>query len=440
MILYRKGRSNVLHRKGRSRNVSKIAGLQLDSFRGGLESAFSIGEQLLTSYKDKIIEVLEDDGSTTAEFGTVNGVLDTASLLTFVGANNGYVVGIYDQKSGVKTAISTSAQQILIVNAGSLVSYTAKYLLEIPQNTALTVSGIASCNRMKNLSMVDYIGFKGAKSIIGYSQDYVFPINCSAGLMDFSITNGSNVFWYLQDGTVSTSSRPGATLGTGVSYLFATNIINNNIDIHANNNPGGYIGNTKNLPRLTYILNLYNCTNHEGLISDLPRVTYLLEISGNAKLVGSTSDLSRVTYYLGVTSVVLMTGDIVNLPRVTDVCTVRNDTLLTGDISDFPKVNTLSSIYYCNLLTGSLANMSAAGYFNAENCNLLTGIYTPLPTSNNITLSGTNMSPNDTDQTLINLNTITATTGTIYYKNNRTSASDAAVAALIAKGWSLNPV
>lgn len=390
MILYRKGRSNVLHRKGRSRNVSKIAGLQLDSFSGGLESAFSIGEQLLTSYKGKIIEVLEDDGSTTAEFGTVKGVLDTASLLTFVGANNGYVVGIYDQKSGVKTAISTSAQQILIVNAGSLVSYTAKYLLEIPQNTALTVSGIASCNRMKNLSMVDYIGFKGAKSIIGYSQDYVFPINCTAGLMDFSISG--TVFWYLVGGTTSTSVRPGATLGAGVSYCFSVSMLGNTIVVSSMLTEARYVGEPKDIPRLTYDFELYNNSNFVGNMIDMPRTLRSFDITLTTKLSGSIDDIPITSKYLDMYGSNLLTGNIANLPRVST-------------------------------------------YIRVQACTQLSGIYNPSATVNNLYFGQTAMTSNDTDQTIINLAAITTVVsgGVLQVKNNRTAASDAAVASLAGK-------
>ena len=58
-----------------------------------------------------------------------------------------------------------------------------------------------------------------------------------------------------------------------------------------------------------------------------------------------------------------------------------------------------------------------------------------------IQLDGTAMSPNDTDQTLIALDANTArTNGNMSIVANRTSASDAAYNALIARGWTITEI
>lgn len=364
-------------------------GKLLDKYKDQLQFAFSISEQLLSSYKGNIIEVLEDDGGTTKEFKPSKTIGN--EILDFVGANDGYIVGIYDQKTGIKNVIATSSQQIKIVDAGTLVNLTAKYSLEIPQYTTLTVSGIASCNRMKNLSSKNYIGFKGAKSVVGYTNDYVFPVNCGAGLMDFYV--GGTNFWYDADGNTNTSNRPGVTLvNAGVSYAFNLDMLTHEIIDYGTN--ANFIGSLKDLPKTTTSLNLEDCTNVTGQTQDYPKVTNTLYVNNNS----------------------LVTGDISNLPKATTSIYCQNLPLVTGDLANVVPVSVL-----CRF----------------DGCTNVTGIYTPGAGCQYVLVSGTNMSANDTDQTIINTNALGTSSGLLWHRNNRTSASDAAVTALLSRGWTV---
>jgi hypothetical protein len=345
------------------RIIMSTVPLPLDKYKYEMQFAYSINSQLLSSYTGNIIEVIEDDGGTTKEFKATSSL--QTDILSFVGANNGYIVGIYDQISGIKTTISTGSQQIQIVNAGTYVNLTNKYSLEIPRYTMLTVSGISACNRMKNLSLASYIAFKGEKSVDSYTNDYVYPIKCSAGLMDFSITNGTNVFWYNVDGGTSTSNKPSSTLtNAGNTYLFATNMLANNITINDNNT------------------NTTTVQNYIGVVSDLPRLT------GNL--------------------------------------TLDHATLLIGSISSLPSVINLS-VVNCTGLIGSFNNFKTYKTFSAAYLNV-SGDYTPASNCELLIIHHVGMSSADIDQTLINCaNVITMTGKTMYIDNRRTSASDAAI-------------
>lgn len=92
--------------------------------------------------------------------------------------------------------------------------------------------------------------------ISNYSDDYVFPILCGSGLMDFEITNGDDVHWYLQDDSESSDSRPSQNLGVGTNYLFATNITDNDIEINDNNTNENYTGSLEDMPKIGYLLSL----------------------------------------------------------------------------------------------------------------------------------------------------------------------------------------
>lgn len=384
-------------------------GLQLDIYLDQLQFAYSLKEQLLSSYTGNIIEVLEDGSDTTKEFKPSTNLPN--EILDFCSVNNGYIVGVYDQINGVKTSITTASQQIQIVDTGDYINFTAKYLLEIPQKTLLTISGIACCNRMKNLLMVNYIGFKDQKSVSGYGNDYVYPLNCSAGTMTFDITGTLERLYYFCNDTISLVYKPTVTLPTGVNYLFSLGMLSSFVEMALVGDK--FIGNTADLPRFLEKISLNNCVNVTGKFIDLPRVSYSIDLY-NVRIDDNVADLPRVSFGCGLTLAINITGAVIDLPRVSDSI----------------------SIYGANKVTGSFADMPLTRYHRHRNCNLLGGVLPLLPISNYIDVAGTNaMTSNDTDTLLINLAEITTVTsgGQLWIKNNRTSASDAAVASLAGK-------
>jgi hypothetical protein len=291
-------------------------------------------------------------------------------ILTFCNGSSGYISGYYDQKTGVKTTISTSGQRQQIVDNG-IWTYlnTTKYLLEIPQNTTLTMTGLSCTNRANNLLCMNYIGFKGSKTISGYSQDYVFPINCSAGLMDFGWTNLSNIYWYLAGGSSSTNARPGATLDAGVSYSFGTNMVANNITLNCYNTGVRYIGDLKDFPRLKYIL----------VIDDLVNIT----------------------------------GDIIDAPKVSLNFSGWHARYINGDFANAPITSYSFQIPYSNI----------SGVYHASNTSIYIILNNTLMTSNDT----------DQTLIYLAANTTIVSGGVLYIKANRTFASDAAVASLTGK-------
>lgn len=68
------------------------------------------------------MKVRRSSDNATQDIGFVGGVLDTASLLTFVGANNGFVTTWYDQSgNGNHATQATTANQPQIVVSGAVV-------------------------------------------------------------------------------------------------------------------------------------------------------------------------------------------------------------------------------------------------------------------------------------------------------------------------------
>jgi PKD repeat protein len=99
-------------------NYIQINGL-LDSFPNAA-AAYSLRLMRL-GYTGSAIRVRRSNDNAEQDIGFVNDVLDTAALLAFVGANNGFVVTWYDQSgNGVNATQGTQANQPQIVSSGSV--------------------------------------------------------------------------------------------------------------------------------------------------------------------------------------------------------------------------------------------------------------------------------------------------------------------------------
>jgi hypothetical protein len=91
----------------------------LDSYTTDLWGAYGL-ELLRGNYSGSAIRVRRSSDDTEQDIGFSSGILDTASLATFVGANDGFIVTWYDQSGGGNhLSQATASQQPKIVDAGS---------------------------------------------------------------------------------------------------------------------------------------------------------------------------------------------------------------------------------------------------------------------------------------------------------------------------------
>lgn len=82
--------------------------------------AYSV-RKLRTAYSGAALRVRRSSDNAESDIGFVSNQLDTASLLSFVGAGNGFVTTWYDQSgNGENITQTTAAYQPRIVNAGVL--------------------------------------------------------------------------------------------------------------------------------------------------------------------------------------------------------------------------------------------------------------------------------------------------------------------------------
>jgi hypothetical protein len=97
----------------------------LDTYTGAT-SAYSL-RKLRTAYSGSCIRVRRSSDSASQDIGFVNNVLDTTSLLSFVGSNDGHVSIFYDQSGNAYNFEQTTLDyQPKIVSAGSLLTKNSK--------------------------------------------------------------------------------------------------------------------------------------------------------------------------------------------------------------------------------------------------------------------------------------------------------------------------
>jgi hypothetical protein len=90
----------------------------LDSFTTSLWGVYGL-RRLRSTYAGSCLRVRRSSDNAEQDIGFSSGLLDTASLLSFIGANSGFIVNWYDQSGAAKNiAQSTAANQPRIVNAG----------------------------------------------------------------------------------------------------------------------------------------------------------------------------------------------------------------------------------------------------------------------------------------------------------------------------------
>jgi hypothetical protein len=101
--------------------MPKAQPLLLDLFPNA-SVAYSL-RKLRTAYSGSAIRVRRSSDNTEQDIGFVGNNLDTASLLTFCGAGNGFVTTWYDQSTNANNATqATAASQAQIVSVGAVIT------------------------------------------------------------------------------------------------------------------------------------------------------------------------------------------------------------------------------------------------------------------------------------------------------------------------------
>jgi hypothetical protein len=140
--------------------ASTTPSLLLDTYTGAAV-AYSL-RQLRTAYTGAAIRVRRSSDNAEQDIGFVGNNLDTASLLTFCGAGNGFVTTWYDQSTNGKNATqAASANQPRIVNGGSVILENGKPAVDFDgindflSNTSFDASSAAAMSNIRVYSTND---------------------------------------------------------------------------------------------------------------------------------------------------------------------------------------------------------------------------------------------------------------------------------------------
>lgn len=156
--------------------------------------AYSL-RKLRSAYTGSAIRVRRSSDNTEQDFGFVGNDLDTASLLTFCGAGNGFVTTWYDQSGNAKdTTQTTAANQPRIVNAGSLDSVNGKTaILGDGSNDTLFNNTLSLSNPSSIFTVVDKVGTSGIFGLFN-------SLNNQSGAFNLTTTG----YTFYQNGAVFT--------------------------------------------------------------------------------------------------------------------------------------------------------------------------------------------------------------------------------------------
>jgi len=161
-----------------SRTSASGGSLLLDTYPSAA-AAYSL-RKLRTAYTGAAIRVRRSSDNTETDIGFVAGVLDTATLLTFCGANNGFVSVWYDQSGNGVNAIQTlaAAQPAVVLNG-----------LLILQNTKPSINfdgGSQNLRRTGTMPLIERSFVVVAKQSTSQQDAGLFSFRPSGGGRDFN--------------------------------------------------------------------------------------------------------------------------------------------------------------------------------------------------------------------------------------------------------------
>jgi len=99
---------------------------------------YSVARQLVTG-ATSAIRVRRSSDNAEQDIGFTAGELDQSALTTFVGANNGFVVYVYEQDGGTAISQTTSTAQPRIVISGSVVTSGGKPAMDFDGSSDVMV-------------------------------------------------------------------------------------------------------------------------------------------------------------------------------------------------------------------------------------------------------------------------------------------------------------
>jgi hypothetical protein len=189
-------------------------------------AAYSV-RLLRTAYAGSAIRVRRSSDNAEQDIGFSSGNLDTSSLLSFVGANNGFVTTWYDQSGNALNAIqTTAANQPQIVSSGTILTENSKPSVRFNGSYMIISSVLLNSTNLScyyvTLPKTTYT-FGGILTNKGFGVDNSNAINfLNNGKIDM-VYNGT--FAFVTQLNVQTSLFQGTALWNTTNITLRTNSV-----------------------------------------------------------------------------------------------------------------------------------------------------------------------------------------------------------------------
>ena len=247
----------------------------LDTYSGAA-TAYSAARRLSSTYTGSLIRVRRSSDNTEQDIGyTAGNLLDEAALTSFVGANNGFIVTIYDQSGNTKNATQpTAAYQPRIVVSGAINKLgTIPYAETYGKNLKNTQTNTAT----QSTFSVFQLETTGSDSVFSLSFNVLDIENYSnyyAGIMQSGSSSGTTSNFgspsYYANNTALGTTRGDlyTAFATGSKKIASTigggNTISNRVLQYSSS---GYSGNIKFIESIIY--NTDQSSNRTGIVGNM---------------------------------------------------------------------------------------------------------------------------------------------------------------------------
>jgi hypothetical protein len=220
----------------------------LDTYSGAAV-AYSL-RKLSSTYSGNCIRVRRSSDNAEQNIGFNGDVLDTASLLSFVGAGNGFVTTWYDQSGNSNNATQTNGTyQPKVVSSGTLLTLNGKPTIYGNVNYLQQYNSV---NAKSSFFVANYTSL----NVANYINDKVGLGGTWVDITGTFLTDGTNSIVTTIEST-STKLVSCLSLTTGnTSRLFVNNAAQGTSTILNNSNVGNIFGNPNNLGYISNIGNM----------------------------------------------------------------------------------------------------------------------------------------------------------------------------------------
>ena len=191
-------------------------------------------DKLDKNYTGSAIKVRRSSDNNELDIGFVDGILDTASLLDFVGSGDAFVTIIYDQVGSNNMTQTTSSLQGQIVSNGSVILKGGKpCIIRSVDNSGMYVSNYAP-NDGANVKGFYYVGDNEGKrsSLFGGGDMKDFTFSSISGVTNTEIDGNVTVSLTKINGSATTITNRGDVFNETNKHFLAYREIDFNFNFN----------------------------------------------------------------------------------------------------------------------------------------------------------------------------------------------------------------